>query len=148
MLTEQGYEYLQIHNSEDMVTNLRRQLEKLNKYAFSDDEWKRFFSQNIANTNEGIEEKSRRIQEDSVQVLKRDDGTTKNISLIDKKNVHNNFLQVINQYEEGRGNFENRYDVTILVNGLPLVHIELKRRGVETEISTSFVRRVLSGEFG
>ena len=147
MLTEQGYEYLQIHNSEDMVTNLRRQLEKLNKYTFSDDEWKRFFSQNIANTNEGIEEKSRRIQEDSVQVLKRDDGTTKNISLIDKKNVHNNFLQVINQYEEKKGNFENRYDVTVLVNGLPLVHVELKRRGVALKEAFNQINRYQRDSF-
>ena len=130
MLCEQGYEYLEIHTAEDMVSNLRLQLEKLNRYAFSDTEWERFYSQNISNANEGIEEKSRKIQEDSVQVLKRDDGTSKNISLLDKKNVHNNFLQVINQYEEGGGNYENRYDVTILVNGLPLVHTELKRRGV------------------
>ena len=104
MLCEQGYEYLTIHNAEDMVSNLRLQLERLNKYTFTDAEWKRFFSQNISNTNEGIEEKSQKIQEDSVQVLKRDDSTTKNISLIDKKNVHNNFLQVINQSEENSGN--------------------------------------------
>ena len=147
MLTEQGYEYLQIHKAEDMVANLRRQLEKLNKFTFSDDEWKRFFSQNIANANEGIEEKSRRIQEDSVQVLKRDDGTTKNISLIDKKNVHNNFLQVINQYEEKKGNFENRYDVTVLVNGLPLVHVELKRRGVALKEAFNQINRYQRDSF-
>ena len=129
-LTEQGYTYLQIHNSDELVNNLRTQLEKLNDYTFSDDEWKRFFSQNLANDNNGIVEKTRLIQEDSVQVLRRDDGSSKNITLIDKKNVHNNSLQVINQYEENSGNFENRYDVTVLVNGFPLVHIELKRRGV------------------
>ncbi len=126
----QGYEYLQIHDSDALVTNLRKQLEKLNHYEFTDSEWGRFFSQSIANANEDIEAKSQKIQEDHVQVLKRDDGTSKNISLIDKKNIHNNYLQVINQYKENSGNFENRYDVTILVNGLPLVHIELKRRGV------------------
>lgn len=129
-LTEQGYTYLQIHNSDELVNNLRTQLEKLNDYTFSDDEWKRFFSQNLANDNNGIVEKTRLIQEDSVQVLRRDDGSSKNITLIDKKNVHNNSLQVINQYEENGGNFKNRYDVTVLVNGFPLVHIELKRRGV------------------
>ena len=129
-LTEQGYTYLQIHNSDELVNNLRTQLEKLNDYTFSDDEWKRFFSQNLANDNNGIVEKTRLIQEDNVQVLRRDDGSSKNITLIDKKNVHNNSLQVINQYEENSGNFENRYDVTVLVNGFPLVHIELKRRGV------------------
>lgn len=121
-LTEQGYTYLQIHNSDELVGNLRTQLEKLNDYTFSDDEWKRFFSQNLANDNNGIVEKTRLIQEDNVQVLRRDDGSSKNITLIDKKNVHNNSLQVINQYEENNGNFENRYDVTVLVNGFPLVH--------------------------
>lgn len=130
MLSEQGYEYLKIHDSEALVSNLRTQLEKLNKYSFTDSEWNRFFSQNIANANEGIEEKSQRIQEDHVQVLKRDDGSSKNIMLIDKNNIHNNYLQVINQYVEKSGNFDNRYDVTILVNGLPLAHVELKRRGV------------------
>ena len=130
LLSGQGYEYLTIHNADALVSNLRKQLERLNNYTFTDAEWQRFFSQNIANSNEGIEDKSQKIQEDSVQVLKRDDGTSKNISLIDKKNIHNNHLQVINQYEENSGNYENRYDVTILVNGLPLVHVELKRRGV------------------
>ena len=130
MLTEQGYTYLQIHNSTDLERNLRVQLEALNSYKFTDKEWERFFTQNIANANEGIVEKTRKIQEDNVQVLKRDNGETKNITLIDKKNIHNNSLQVINQYVENSGNSDNRYDVTVLVNGFPLVHIELKRRGV------------------
>ena len=130
-LTEQGYTYLQIHSSEELVKNLREQLEKLNGYTFSEDEWKRFFTQNlsVANAKDAIVEKTRLIQEDNVQVLKRDDGSSKNITLIDKKNIHNNSVQVINQYVENGGNFDNRYDVTILVNGFPLVHIELKRRG-------------------
>ena len=130
MLSEQGYEYLKIHDSDALVANVRTQLEKLNNYTFTDDEWDRFFHEKIANPNEGIEEKSQKIQEDNVQVLKRDDGSSKNITLIDKNNIHNNYLQVINQYEEKGGKHENRYDVTVLVNGLPLVHIELKRRGV------------------
>ena len=133
MLTEQGYEYLQIHDEKDLISNLRLQLEKLNNYQFSDNEWARFFSDSIANQNEGHVEKTRKIQEDYVQVLKRDDGTSKNITLIDKKNVHNNYLQVINQYaiSQAQGaKHDNRYDVTVFVNGLPLVHIELKRRGV------------------
>ncbi len=133
MLTEQGYEYLQIHTEAELLANLRTQLEKLNNYTFTDSEWGRFLSECVANPNEHIVEKTRKIQEDYVQVLRRDDGTSKNILLIDKKNVHNNFLQVINQYtvsrEEG-ARHDNRYDVTVLVNGLPLVHIELKRRGV------------------
>ena len=133
LLCEQGYEYLQIHSEKDLITNLRHRLEKLNSYEFSDSEWKQFFSNSVANPNEHIVEKTRKIQEDFVQVLKRDDGTSKNIKLIDKGNIHNNFLQVINQYVIGKedgAKYDNRYDVTVLVNGLPVVHIELKRRGV------------------
>ena len=130
MLEEQGYDKLNIHNQEALVKNLRKQLELLNDYTFTDGEWERFFNNNIANNNDGIVEKTKKIQEDHIQVLKKDDGTSKNIYLIDKKNIHNNRLQVINQYVENSGNYDNRYDVTILVNGLPLVHIELKRRGV------------------
>lgn len=98
LLTEQGYEYLQIHTEEDMVINLRKKLEELNDYRFSDTEWERFFKDCIANSNDGVVEKTRKIQEDNVQVLKRDDNMTKNITLIDRKNIHNNKLQVINQY--------------------------------------------------
>ena len=133
MLTQQGYEYLPIHHEADLIANLRLQLEALNGYQFTDSEWEQFFTGAIANLNEHIVEKTRKIQEDFVQVLRRDDGTSKNISLIDKKNVHNNRLQVINQYEMSReqgAKHDNRYDVTVLVNGLPLVQIELKRRGV------------------
>ena len=133
MLTEQGYEYLTIHRESDLISNLRAKLEELNSYRFSDDEWQRFFADAIANPNEHIVEKTRKIQEDFVQVLRRDDGTSKNIMLINKKNVHENRLQVINQYAVGTGDgarHDNRYDVTVLVNGLPMVHIELKRRGV------------------
>jgi type I restriction enzyme R subunit len=115
-LKSQGYEYLSINNENDLILNLRRQLETLNNYTFSDSEWKRFFGEVIANQNEGIVEKTRKIQEDNVQILKRDDGTTKNIKLIDKKNIHDNSLQVINQYEQ-TGSHLNSYDVTILVNG-------------------------------
>lgn len=133
MLSEQGYEYLQIHTEEDLIANMRKQLEELNDYQFSDTEWKRFFDESIANGNDGVVEKTCKIQEDNVQVLKRDDNMTKNITLIDRKRIHNNKLQVINQYvvtkEEG-ARHDNRYDVTILVNGFPLVHVELKRRGV------------------
>ncbi|HBC31919.1 MAG TPA: DEAD/DEAH box helicase [Clostridiales bacterium] len=130
LLISQGYEYITIHNEAALIANLRRQLELLNDITFTDSEWERFFAESIANTNEGIVEKTRKIQDDYIQILKRDDGTTKNIYLIDKKNIHNNRLQVINQYEESGGNHETRYDVTILVNGFPLVHVELKRRGV------------------
>lgn len=133
MLTEQGYDYLPIHTENDLVDNLRTKLEELNEITFSDAEWKQFFSTAIANPNDHIIEKTRKIQEDYIQVLRRDDGTTKNITLIDKRNIHNNRLQVINQYVINKADgakHDNRYDVTVLVNGLPLVHIELKRRGV------------------
>ena len=133
MLQAQGYEYLHIRHQDALVQNLRAQLQKLNGYTFTDSEWKRFFSDCIANQNESIAEKAQKLQEDFVQVLRRDDGTSKNIALIDKKNVHNNFVQVINQYEVSQSEgakHDNHYDVTVLVNGLPMVHIELKRRGV------------------
>ena len=130
LLGGQGYTYLEIHDADALARNLRAQLERLNDYTFTEAEWQRFFTQNIANANEGIVEKTRKIQEDYIQNLRRDDGTTKNIRLIDKTHVQNNTLQVINQYAEGGGSYANRYDVTILVNGLPLVHVELKRRGV------------------
>ena len=150
MLGEQGYEYIKIHSEADLVDNLRKQLEKLNNYSFTDNEWKRFFSESIANSNEGIVEKTRKIQEDYVQVLKRDTGESKNIRLIDKGNVHNNSLQVINQYvigtEEG-AKHDNRYDVTVLVNGLPLVHIELKRRGVAIREAFNQINRYQRDSF-
>lgn len=130
MLGEQGYEYINIHHEKDLIDNLRKQLELLNRYTFTDKEWDTFFKHKISNNNEGIVEKTRKIQEDYIQNLTREDGSTMNISLIDKKNIHNNRLQVINQYEEDGGKHDTRYDVTILVNGLPLVHVELKRRGV------------------
>lgn len=148
LLCEQGYEYLPIHTEKDMIVNLRKKLEELNNYQFSDTEWEDFFKNAIANPNEHIVEKTRKIQEDNIQVLTRDDGSSKNITLIDKKNIHNNRLQIINQYKvnaatasskdnlgcvigtENAAKYNNRYDVTVLVNGLPLIHIELKRRGV------------------
>ncbi len=129
LLELQAYEYLKITSEKDLITNLRCQLEKLNRITFSDAEWEHFFSTCIAGANDGIIEKTTRIQEDHIQVLKRDDGTVKNIYLIDKQHIHNNSLQVINQYE-AEGARANRYDVTVLVNGLPMVHVELKRRGV------------------
>lgn len=146
-LTEQGYDYLNIHKEQDLVDNLRVQLQKLNNYTFTDSEWKRFFNDVIANQNEGIEAKTAKIQEDHIQVLKRDTGETKNIYLIDKKNIHNNYLQVINQYEEEQGNHDARYDVTILVNGLPLVHIELKRRGVQLKEAFNQIDRYQRDSF-
>ncbi|MCL1898084.1 MAG: HsdR family type I site-specific deoxyribonuclease, partial [Micrococcales bacterium] len=129
-LQQQAYEYLPISSEEELIANLRVQLEKLNHITFTDQEWQRFFETKIAGANESIEDKTNKLQQDSVQLLEREDGSTKNIRLIDKANIHNNSLQVLNQYETSAGRHVNRYDVTVLVNGLPLVHVELKRRGV------------------
>lgn len=146
-LSSQGYEYINVTNEEALITNLRHQLELLNHFKFSEDEWNRFFTQNVAAANEGIVEKTRKIQEDHVQILKRDDGSTKNIMLIDKKNIHNNRLQVLNQYEEAGGTHKTRYDATILVNGLPLIHIELKRRGVAIREAFNQIKRYQRDSF-
>lgn len=147
LLGEQGYEYLPIHTEADLVSNLRTSLEKLNDYRFTDDEWEHFFNECIANKNDDIVAKTARIQEDYIQVLKRDNGESRNIYLIDKKNIHNNFVQVINQYVEEGGNYDTRYDVTVLVNGLPLVHIELKRRGVQLKEAFNQINRYQRDSF-
>ena len=147
LLGEQGYEYLPIHTEADLVSNLRTSLEKLNDYHFTDNEWEHFFNECIANKNDDIVAKTARIQEDYIQVLKRDNGESRNIYLIDKKNIHNNFVQVINQYVEEGGNYDTRYDVTILVNGLPLVHIELKRRGVQLKEAFNQINRYQRDSF-
>ena len=145
LLESQAYEYLPVKSEADLVANLRAQLEALNAVSFTDTEWERFFAESISGANDGIVDKTVRIQEDYIQVLKRDDGTVKNIRLIDKQNIHNNRLQVINQYQvaqgEGGATYANRYDVTILVNGLPLVHIELKRRGVDIREAFNQIQR-------
>jgi type I restriction enzyme R subunit len=141
-LKDQGYDYLKITSEDELVLNLRQQIEKLNNFVFSDTEWKKFFVNVVANPNQSIEEKTATIQEDNTKkILDRDDGTFKNINLIDKENIHNNSLQVINQYESEDGQRANRYDVTILVNGLPLVHIELKRRGVAIQEAFNQINR-------
>lgn len=147
LLQEQGYEYLPIHTEADLVSNLRTSLEKLNGYHFTDNEWEHFFNECIANKNDDIVAKTARIQEDYIQVLKRDNGESRNIYLIDKKNIHNNFVQVINQYVEECGNYDTRYDVTVLVNGLPLVHIELKRRGVQLKEAFNQINRYQRDSF-
>ena len=141
MLGEQSYEYVSIHEEQDLLNNLRVQLSLLNDYRFSDSEWRQLYNNCIAKPNAGIKEKTQIIQEDHVFPLRRDNGETKNIKLIDKVNIHNNRLQVINQYEQNEGTYKNRYDVTILVNGLPLVHVELKRRGVALKEAFNQINR-------
>lgn len=146
-LVGQGYEYLKIKCEQDLIDNLRTQLERLNNYTFFDKEWNDFYTSIITNGNDGILEKTRKVQEDFVQVLTLDNFYTKNIKLIDKKDIHNNYLQVINQYEEDGGNHDARYDVTILVNGFPLVHIELKKRGVAIREAFNQINRYQRDSF-
>lgn len=158
MLQEEGYEYIQIASEDELIENLRRQLEKLNNYKFSDNEWKNFFTTSIASKNDGIVEKTRFIQTDFVKVLKTDSGEEINIYFIDKKNINNNSLQVMNQYtvadytishtdEESKPRYGNRYDVTILVNGFPIVHCELKRRGGAIRDAFNQIRRYARDSF-
>ncbi|HOW59075.1 MAG TPA: type I restriction endonuclease subunit R [Candidatus Omnitrophota bacterium] len=140
-LQSQAYDYLAITSETDLILNIRKQIEKLNDFTFSDMEWDRFFTGEIANPNQSIAEKTATIQEDFIKNLKRDDGTVKNIYLLRKDKIHENRLQVINQYATEEGQRANRYDVTVLVNGLPVVHIELKRRGVAIQEAFNQIRR-------
>lgn len=141
-LQTQAYEYLTIHCEDGLKTNLKTQLEKLNNYHFNDNEWKHFFDTEISNSNQGIEEKTITIQEDSTKNLYDEKWEFKrNIYLLDKTNIHNNSLQVINQYATDEGVRSNRYDVTVLVNGLPMVHIELKRRWVAIQEAFNQINR-------
>ncbi len=147
LLSSLGYEYLHINNEKDLIKNLRLQLERLNNFSFLDSEWEQFYKECISSSNDGIVEKTKKIQVDYVQNLRCSDGTLRNIYLIDKKNIHNNKLQVINQYEEKDGNHDTRYDVTVLVNGLPLIHIELKRRGVAIKEAFNQINRYQRDSF-
>lgn len=146
-LTRQAYERLNISSEADLIANLRRQIERLNGVSFTDGEWKSFFQTHLGNPNHGIIEKTRTIQEDAKKSFEREDGSLVNINLIDKENIHNNHLQVINQYVPEGGAYDNRYDVTILVNGLPLVHVELKRRGVSIKDAFNQINRYQRDSF-
>ncbi|EAJ0886615.1 type I restriction endonuclease subunit R [Campylobacter upsaliensis] len=140
-LQAQGYEYAKITDEKSLESNLRTKLEELNSTTLSDTEWRRFFSQVLSRANASIVEKSVLIQEDYIQPLERDNGSIINFKLIDKADIHKNSLQVINQYEATTPTRSHRYDVTILVNGLPLVHIELKRRGVSLKEAFNQINR-------
>ena len=146
-LMGQGYEYAHIKDEAGLLKNLRHQLELLNEVVLSDSEWNRLLPM-ISNEQMTIVDKTEMIQgKGYVLNLTLDNGLTKNIKLIDKTNVYNNRLQVINQYEVEDGAHKNRYDVTILVNGLPLVHIELKRRGVAIKEAFNQINRYLRDSF-
>ncbi|EAJ1461092.1 type I restriction endonuclease subunit R [Campylobacter upsaliensis] len=140
-LQAQGYGYAKITDEKSLESNLRTKLEELNSTTLSDTEWRRFFSQVLSRANASIVEKSVLIQEDYIQPLERDNGSIINFKLIDKADIHKNSLQVINQYEATTPTRSHRYDVTILVNGLPLVHIELKRRGVSLKEAFNQINR-------
>ena len=140
-LTEQGYERVNITKEKDLIANLRQQMNRLNGLTLSDSEWKRLFEQHIASPQMTIEDKTERIQKTEIVNITLDNGNSQNIKLIDKKNIHNNHLQVLNQYVPEGGAKENRYDVTILVNGLPLVHCELKKRGVPLKEAFNQINR-------
>ena len=146
-LQAQGYEYLQGLNSHDaLVKNLRAQLQRLNNVVFSDAEWRRFLEEYLDKPSDSLIEKTRKIHDDSIYDFVFDNGRIQNIYLLDKKNLANNTLQVINQFEQ-TGSYDNRYDVTILVNGLPLVHIELKKRGVAIREAFNQIHRYSKESF-
>jgi len=145
-LVSQGYERLIVKSNDDLYSNLKIQIEKLNKVSFSDEEWNRFLIEYLDAPNDGMIEKTRKFQENHIHDFMFDDGHLENIKIIDKKNIHNNFLQVTNQVC-GDGKKHNRYDVTILVNGLPLVHIELKKRGVNLHEAFNQIHRYSKESF-
>jgi len=145
-LVLQGYERFNGKTSDDLYKNLKIQIEKLNKVTFTNEEWKRFLAEFLDSPNDGMIEKTRKIQENHIYDFIFDDGHLKNIKIIDKKNIHNNFLQVTNQIRQ-EGTHNNRYDVTILVNGLPLVHIELKKRGVNLHEAFNQIHRYSKESF-
>ena len=141
-LQSQGYEYAKhIKDEGALLANLKIQMERLNECAFSDSEWQRLLSSVIAKENDSIVDKTTLIQENHLHSFEFDNGTSKNIMLVDKQNLHRNTLQVVNQYNAQINGYKNRYDVTILVNGLPLVHIELKKRGVELKNAFEQIQR-------
>ena len=140
-LVEQGYNRLNITSEAQMIANLREQMERLNNLKLSDSEWKQLFDTHIASKQMSIEDKTERIQRSEIVNITLDNGKSQNIKLIDKKDIFNNRLQVLNQYVPEGGARDNRYDVTILVNGLPLVHCELKRRGVPIKEAFNQINR-------
>lgn len=146
-LLAQGYEYLQgLNNHDELIKNLRVQLQRLNNVVFSDAEWQRFLEEYLDKPSDSLIDKTRKIHDDYIYDFVFDNGHVQNIYLLDKKNLANNSLQVINQFEQ-TGSYDNRYDVTILVNGLPLVHIELKKRGVAIREAFNQIHRYSKESF-
>ena len=149
-LQGQGYEFLDIHTEEELIANLRVQLEKFNHITFTDNEWKGFFRAKIANTGADIKDKAELLQDDrtaQLQYIREDNSGFQNVKLIDKQHIFENSLQVIHQYTPTDGKRKTRYDVTILVNGLPMVHVELKRRGVSVREAFNQIKRYSNESF-
>lgn len=146
-LISQGYERIKINSMEEFYANLQNQIERLNKVKFSESEWKRFLNEYLDSPNDGIIEKTRKIQKNHIYDFIFDDGHLENIKIIDKKNIYNNFLQVVNQVSQKGSKHNNRYDVSILVNGLPLVHIELKKRGINLQEAFNQIHRYSKESF-
>ena len=149
-LQQQGYEYLDIHTEDELKANLRKQLERLNHITFTDNEWEGFFRVKIANTGATVVDKTELLQDDrtaQLQYIKEDNSGFQNVKLIEKTHIFENSLQVIHQYTPTEGNRRTRYDVTILVNGLPMVHIELKRRGVSVRDAFNQIKRYANESF-
>lgn len=146
-LQGQGYEYLpNLVTPEALLANVRKQLQTLNNVAFTDAEWKRFLDEYLDKPSDSITDKTRKVQDDYIYDFVFDDGHIQNIYLVDKQNVARNKVQVINQFEQ-TGTHANRYDVTILVNGLPMVHVELKKRGVAIREAFNQVHRYSKESF-
>lgn len=146
-LVSMGYEHLHINNEAELLANLRKQIELMNKINLTDGEWQRLKDM-ILGSQLTIEDKTEIIQRSSILSLTMDNGEERNICLLDKRNIYNNRpLQVLNQYEENEGAHKTRYDVTILVNGLPLVHIELKRRGIRIQEAFNQINRYQRDSF-
>lgn len=142
-LVSQGYERLKVKTNKELYQNLKIQIERLNNVSFSNKEWSRFLNEYLDAPNDGMIEKTRKVQENHIYDFIFDDGHLKNIKIIDKNNIHNNYLQVVNQISKDR----NRYDITILINGLPLVHIELKKRGVSMHTAFGQIHRYSKESF-
>ncbi|WP_462350962.1 type I restriction endonuclease subunit R [Fusobacterium varium] len=146
-LKNQGYEYLSnLNSTEEMLKNIRTQLENLNSVKFLDSEWKRFCDEYLDKPSDNYIDKTRKIHNDYIYDFVFDDGHIQNIYLVDKKNVTRNKLQVISQFEQ-KGTQLNRYDVTILVNGLPLIQVELKKRGIAIREAFNQIHRYSKESF-
>ncbi|HBH8419649.1 TPA: HsdR family type I site-specific deoxyribonuclease [Escherichia coli] len=145
-LRNQGYEFISVKSQSAMLANVREQLQSLNGVVFNDSEWRRFTEQYLDNPSDGILDKTRKIHIDYICDFIFDDGRLENIYLIDKKNLMRNKVQIIQQFEQA-GSHANRYDVTILVNGLPLVQIELKKRGVAIREAFNQIHRYSKESF-